>query len=105
MALTLTAIAVVGCAQRPPVSASSAPATPALPALPSPLALACLSCHTGPDRQRHATDLSSLSAQAISEALHAWRDGEREGTVMPRLARALSDSEIRQLARELGAAP
>lgn len=100
--IALCVVFLTACTQRQLPAVASAPESMALP---SPLALACLSCHTGPDRQRHAGDLSQLPAAAIRDALIAWRDGGREGTVMPRLARALSDSEIQQLARELGAAP
>lgn len=73
--------------------------------LPSALSLICKSCHNGPDQDRHAVDLSTVSVGDIADALRAWRDASREGTVMPRLARTLSDAEIEQLAHELGRAP
>lgn len=71
----------------------------------SALALGCLTCHRGPDDDRHATDLSVLSSTEIARHLHAFRSGEREGTVMPRLARGLDDADIEALATSLGRAP
>lgn len=99
----LAAIMAVGsCAQRP---ASPGLVAAEAPTLPSTLALACRTCHVGPDRQRHAGELSSWSPRDIADALRAWRDNEREGTVMPRLARALSDTDIDQVSRELAGQP
>lgn len=61
-----------------------------------------MSCHSGPDAGRHAVDLRDLHADAISTALHDFREGRRSGTVMPRLARALTDDDIDDLALALG---
>ena len=83
---------------------------PALAPAPTALGLSCLTCHAGlgwgPGRAGEgAGPLSQWAPPALAQALRAFRDGERAGTVMPRLARPLSDADIAQLARELGAPP
>lgn len=92
----LAGVLLAGCAHEPPTSTETARN---VPALPTPLALSCLTCHGGPDADRHAVDLDTLSASRIAAELYAFRDGTREGTVMPRLAKALSDDDIAQLSR------
>lgn len=85
---------------------TAAPACAPMPPPPSPLGLSCLTCHAGPARSGEgAGPLSSLAPSTLAQALRAFRDGQRTGTVMPRLARPLSDEDIAQLARELGAGP
>lgn len=73
-----------------------------------PGAAACLACHvdggggpkdTSPDS---LPDLGRLSAQAIEDALAAYRSGARAGTVMPRIAKGFTESESRAIARALG---
>jgi len=73
--------------------------------LPDPLALSCLTCHAGPDPDRHAIDLSTRTPAEIARLLRAYRDDAREGTVMPRLVRGLGDDDIARLALALGAPP
>ena len=78
-----------------------------------PLALSCLGCHA-PDIESApmATaasgtaanavglrDLSTLDVAELRDALRAWRAGDRPGTVMPRLAKGLTDDEIERLSR------
>ena len=95
----LATFAIAGCAfdARPPAPPVQPPA--------SALALACRTCHDGPDRERHARALDGLAPADIAAQLRAYRDGTREGTVMPRLARALDDAEIEALATMLGRSP
>ena len=92
------------------LSLASAVAGPALPgpvknetaAVATPLGLSCLGCHQpdlGPDAA--AVDLARLDSARLKAALLAYRGGQREGTVMPRLARGLTDAEIEQLSRQL----
>lgn len=70
---------------------------------PAAGAASCLSCHGGGAATDGAfPDLGSLPAQAIEEALAAYRSGARDGTVMPRIARGFSADEARVLARALG---
>lgn len=72
--------------------------TPALHAQ-DPLSLSCPVCHGAPGQSSAVPSLDALSAAQIETALRAYRDGSREGTAMPRLARALSDADIAALAR------
>jgi cytochrome c553 len=70
---------------------------------------ACSGCHRGgmgsgtvADSGTKAMDaLNTLSAATIEEALLEFRSGEREGTVMNRLARGYTESEIAAMAKVL----
>lgn len=66
------------------------------------LTLSCPVCHgTG----QSATQMPSLhghSVESFEKLLREFRDGTRAGTAMPRLAKALSDAEIRRLAEFYG---
>ncbi|MEH6911569.1 MAG: hypothetical protein V7459_13360 [Oceanicoccus sp.] len=70
---------------------------------------ACSSCHRGGmgsggmagSGTQVMGALNTLSAASIEEALLQFRSGEREGTVMNRLARGYSDSEIAGMAKVL----
>ena len=68
------------------------------------MASACSSCHSahsvGSDSEGPGS-LAALSANEIEQALLAFRSGERVGTLMNRLARGYSDSEITAMARVL----
>ncbi len=77
----------------------------ALPSATTALALACRTCHGGPGMERHAVDLDRLAPAEIAESLRAYRDGRREGTVMPRIARGLDEVDIEQLGVLLGRSP
>ena len=81
-------------------TASRAPSATTMPQ--TPLALSCLTCHAGPDADRHAVDLGTLAPDEIERALREFGDGTREGTVMPRLARGLDADEITRLAHAFG---
>lgn len=67
------------------------------------LSLSCAVCHGEPGRHSAVPTLDALSAAQIQTALRAYRDGAREGTAMPRLARALSDADIDAIARAISA--
>lgn len=120
LALTLLIVATVAAAVPGPDGPAAAPAVPADSdggadgaggaggagiaggAAATPLALSCLGCHQpdlGPDEA--AIDLARLDAGRLRAALLAYRDGQRVGTVMPRLARGLTAIEIEQLSRQL----
>lgn len=47
-------------------------------------------------------DLTSLSAEAIASAMSDYRTGERQGTLMPRIAQGFSEAETRAIAAALG---
>ncbi len=80
--------------------AAAAPLVPAASADPlAPGAASCLACH-GPGGG--LPDLAALPPQAIEAALAAYRDGTRQGTVMPRLAKGFSADESRAIAESLG---
>lgn len=59
------------------------------------LALSCEACHGG----GAIAALHTGDPAAMIEALQAYREGRRPGTVMPRLARGLDDEDIAALAR------
>ena len=59
-----------------------------------PGALSCSGCHgAGSD-----IPLSGLSAADIESAMHGYRDGTREGTLMGRLAAGFDSEEIALIA-------
>jgi sulfide dehydrogenase cytochrome subunit len=65
--------------------------TPAMTQDAPPGAVACTGCHAlfpaAPNQ------IQSLSADEIAGALAGFRDGSREGTLMPRIASGFSDQE------------
>ena len=60
---------------------------------------ACAACH-GPDGQSHGAipSFNTLPKDSIVEALRAFRSGERQGTVMNRIAKGLDDADIEAIA-------
>lgn len=70
------------------------------------LAQACAVCH-GPEGRSHGAipTLHTLSATEISAALHAFRTASRAGTVMPRLAKGLSEADLAAVAAYFAAQP
>lgn len=81
----------------PGLCAAQSPAGPERGEL---LAVSCFSCH-GPDGNSAGAMPSIAGKQAdyIAERLRAWRDGSRPATVMNRLAKGYSDTDIEELAR------
>ena len=73
--------------------------------LPTPLALSCTTCHVSSLTQNASIpSLSQLSAAQVAEALRDYASGKRAGTIMPRLAPALSEADIASLAAYFGRA-
>ena len=69
------------------------------------LAASCAGCHRdGPSQPDGIPGLGGLSADDIREKLLAYRSGELRGSLMNRLARGYTESQIRQLADALGKA-
>ncbi|MEM1231849.1 MAG: hypothetical protein AAGI15_15005 [Pseudomonadota bacterium] len=64
------------------------------------LALPCGGCHGPGSALGH---LGELSVAALREALDAYANGTRPGTLMPRLARGYDAAERAAIARALGA--
>lgn len=60
---------------------------------------ACAACH-GPDGQSQGAipSFNTLPKDSIVEALRAFRSGERQGTVMNRIAKGLEDADIEAIA-------
>lgn len=60
---------------------------------------ACAACH-GPDGRSQGAipSFNTLSKDSIVEALRAFRSGERQGTVMNRIAKGLEDADIEAIA-------
>lgn len=86
-----------------PVSAESAGAVSAEAASQADaavalLAAACSGCHASADNDTGFPVIHGRPSDEIREAMRAFRSGEREGTVMNRLAKGYSDAEIDSLA-------
>jgi sulfide dehydrogenase cytochrome subunit len=60
---------------------------------------ACAACH-GPDGRSQGAipSFNTLPKDSIVEALRAFRSGERQGTVMNRIAKGLEDTDIEAIA-------
>ena len=80
--------------------------------LPTPrtrsLAATCAACH-GTDGHAPAgstrASLAGMPAATLAERMRAYRDGRRDGTLMPQLAKGYSDAQIEQLAVYFAALP
>lgn len=66
------------------------------------LAEMCAACHGETGKSPGSIpDISELDAEAMQAFLIGFRDGDIEATVMDRIAKALSDSDIEALSRIL----
>jgi cytochrome subunit of sulfide dehydrogenase len=75
--------------------AAPAAAAPARADPPPPGALSCTGCHG--DAGASAMPLDALPAEEIAEAMRAFADGEREATVMDRIARGFTPEEMQAI--------
>lgn len=92
--LALLSLTLSACSLSAPPVTEPAPA-----ALPSALALSCSGCHSTPGAvEGLPSPLQTMSKQALSLALLEFRSGQRQGVIMPRLSRELSDADIAALA-------
>lgn len=72
------------------------------------MATSCSSCHSAEHSAENKTgnaaisSFSSLTAVEITSALLEYRSGERQGTLMNRLARGYSEAELIAIAKVLG---
>jgi len=80
--ITLLAVACVGLAAMAHVADEDVRA----------LAAGCASCHRPSERIPPA--LAGQSREALVEKLRAFRDGTRDGTVMPQLARGYTPAQL-----------
>ena len=65
------------------------------------LAATCANCHGTNGRSAEGASVPSLAGQSqttLVAQLKAFKDGSRPGTIMPQLARGLSETQINQLA-------
>ena len=84
------------------LAASAAAATgPAAAAGPPPGASGCSGCHAAAITTA-IPSLRGLTAAQIATAMQAFRSGERDATVMDRIARGFSEHEIAAIAAWLG---
>ena len=82
---------------------ASAPAQ-AQNANPQLLTISCAGCHgTGGHSAGAIPSIYGRNAQSIAETLRAFRDGQRPSTVMIRIAKGYTDTEIDAVAREIAA--
>ena len=79
-----------------PIAAQSGQASPSM------LADACAACH-GTDGRSPSTipSIQGKSADYMMQRLKAFKAGEREGTVMNRIAKGYSDAELLAIAKFL----
>lgn len=65
---------------------------------------ACAACH-GPDGRSQGAipAIDALSSERLVTALRAFRAGERQGTVMNRIAKGLDEADIEAVAAYVGA--
>lgn len=84
------------------LAASAAVATgPAAAAVPPPGASGCSGCHAAAITTA-IPSLRGLTAAQIATAMQAFRSGERDATVMDRIARGFTEPEIAAIAAWLG---
>jgi cytochrome c553 len=71
---------------------------------PSPLAQSCMGCHQSKVNSPSMPALDALSPAAIAASLRRSRDAPQFGSIMARFTSKLTDADIDDLARQLGAA-
>lgn len=83
---------------------AAAPPASAQNANPQLLTLSCSGCH-GPGGHSPGAipSIYGRTAASIAETLRGFRDGNRPATVMGRISKGYSDSEIDAVAREIAA--
>ncbi|WP_018173997.1 MULTISPECIES: c-type cytochrome [unclassified Thioalkalivibrio] len=58
------------------------------------MAASCMACHNAAAAAKGVPDLGRVSAGVIQSQMRAFRDGERDATIMDRHARGYTDEEI-----------
>lgn len=95
----MVAIALMGAQ---PALAQAAAAPPG--AAPAGAA-SCTGCHALSGAPTPMVSLRGRDAADIAETMRAFRSGERESTVMGRIAKGFSDDEIQAISAWLAAQP
>lgn len=64
----------------------------------------CTVCHgPGGETQGHIPAINEMSAKAIADRMHEFRDGKRAATIMDKIASGLNDAQIDIVAEYFGA--
>lgn len=66
------------------------------------MAASCQACHNAAGAEHGMTNLSLLEEEMIARQMRAFRDGQRDATIMNRHAKGYSDEEIDALAAYFG---
>jgi cytochrome c553 len=79
-------------------------AAEAAPAVPPPGAASCSGCHAAdPKVETRVPRIAGRPPAEIVAAMEAFRSGQKPATVMDRIAKGFTDTEIRAIAEWLGA--
>ncbi|WP_018873232.1 c-type cytochrome [Thioalkalivibrio sp. ALJ16] len=62
------------------------------------MAASCKACHNAAGADQGVTDLTRLPAEVIASQMRAFRDGDRDATIMDRHAKGYTDEEIDAMA-------
>ncbi|WP_018879571.1 MULTISPECIES: c-type cytochrome [unclassified Thioalkalivibrio] len=66
------------------------------------MAASCKACHNAAGANDGVTNLSTLSENLIASQMRAFRDDQRDGTIMNRHAKGYTDEEIDAMAAHFG---
>ncbi|WP_018995326.1 c-type cytochrome [Thioalkalivibrio sp. ALJ2] len=62
------------------------------------MAASCKACHNAAGAEKGVPDLARLSPEVIGSQMRAFRDGDRDATIMERHAKGYTDEEIDAMA-------
>lgn len=62
------------------------------------MAASCKACHNAAGAQEGVPDLARIPADVIESQMRAFRDGDRDATIMDRHAKGYTDEEIEAMA-------
>ncbi|MFO7954681.1 c-type cytochrome [Thioalkalivibrio sp.] len=62
------------------------------------MAASCTACHNAAGAEEGMPDLSRIPADVIEDQMKAFRDGDRDATIMDRHAKGYTDEEIEAMA-------
>ncbi|WP_018175526.1 MULTISPECIES: c-type cytochrome [unclassified Thioalkalivibrio] len=62
------------------------------------MAASCKACHNAAGAEEGVPDLARLSPELIANQMRAFRDGDRDATIMDRHAKGYTDEEIDAMA-------
>jgi cytochrome c553 len=93
--LVIGVLAFAGAARDPAMAQSNT-----APSFPPPGATSCSGCH-GELGSSGMPSLTTMNAEAIAEGMIAFKTGEKQSTVMGRIAKGFSDDESRAIGQWL----